>query len=213
LTEELLKSADWTTDVGKQRQLDGKYWPRQRVLAHWLLPSGKPQPTRSANVGWWPAQIMRRGTVEEEKTYKQVVYCVRYDERDADLKHHVRLVPEKYIASALAHPARNVAVAEATQMEAEYAAPKKVSAQQMTPRGEQPEFNTVVEIDLSTGVITRNHLAQVFGGTPVLLSALCAVEYVNGQLIRLLGATRRLYTPGLWCDPAKYLHLNLARML
>jgi hypothetical protein len=202
LTEELLKSADWTADVGKQRQLDGKYWPRQRVLAHWLSPSGKPQPTRSANVGWWPAQIMRRGTVEEEKTYKQVVYWVRYDERDADLKHHVRLVPEKYIASALAHPARNVAAAEAMQVEAEYAAPKKVSAQQMTPRGEQPEFNTVVKIDLSTGAITGNHPAQVFGDTPVLLSALCAVEYVNGQLIRLLGGnTKTLYTGALVRPP------------
>jgi len=51
-------------------------------------------------------------------------------------------------------------------MLAEYVAPKKVSAQQMTPRGEQPEFNTMVEIDLSTGAITGIHPAQVFGDTP-----------------------------------------------
>jgi hypothetical protein len=44
--------------------------------------------------------------------------------------------------------------------------PKKVSAQQVTPRGEQPEFNTMVEIDLSTGAITGIHPAQVFGDTP-----------------------------------------------
>ena len=87
-------------------------------------------------------------------------------------------------------------------MLAEYVAPKKVSAQQMTPRGEQPEFNTMVEIDLSTGAITGNHPAQVFGDTPVLLSALCAVEYVNGQLIRLLGGnTKTLYTGALVRPP------------
>ena len=51
-------------------------------------------------------------------------------------------------------------------MLAEYVAPKKVSAQQVTPRGEQPEFNTMVEIDLSTGAITGIHPAQVFGDTP-----------------------------------------------
>jgi hypothetical protein len=51
-------------------------------------------------------------------------------------------------------------------MLAEYVAPKKVSAQQMTPRGEQPEFNTMVEIGLSTSATTGIHPAQVFGDTP-----------------------------------------------
>jgi hypothetical protein len=50
-------------------------------------------------------------------------------------------------------------------MLAEYVAPKKMSAQQMTPRGEQPEFNTMVEIDLSTGATMGIHPAQVFEDT------------------------------------------------
>ena len=68
----------------------------------------------------------------------------------------------------------------------------------------QPEFNTLVELDLATGAIKHKSPALVFGNDPVLLVALHAVEYVNGQLIRLLGGdTRTLYTGALAYAPLR----------
>ena len=54
------------------------------------------------------------------------------------------------------------------------------------------------EEDYATGAITQKSLALLFGDDTVLLSALHAVEYANGQLIRLLGGnTKTLYIKAL----------------
>ena len=178
---------------------------QQRVLAHWLTDTGNVQKRNDKSAGWWPAEILRRGTVDEETEYGQVVYLVRYDERCVETgKQHERPVPQSRLASALAYVARNAAAAEAAQQEAEYEPPTKVQPQQRMCRAAQPEFNTLVELDLATGAIKHMSPALVFGNDPVLLAALHAVEYVNGQLIRLLGGdTRTLYTGALAYAPLR----------